>query len=227
MDEQTGLVDVENNLVYRVSGAPIEFAEIPPFANQASTIRNNILAFGRSAMVNTFNPYPTGAVPSPFIQQMVATSKVFYFDRNLNSPSGFSVQGGCTYSGGQPYTAFQQWSGNLYWRADGTFSNDAQAFHVQPNPLKNALCGNAPNQFTFYTFAGWQRIGEDTLGVVQNPGFASPAYPADDYTLIKGPPLTGFVVFDPNQAGRTNPVLRPPAVAPTFPTQTFNPATDF
>jgi len=37
----------------------------------------------------------------------------------------------------------------------------------------------------------------------------------------------GFVVFDYKQAGRSNPLLMPPAIAPTFLTKTFNPATDY
>ena len=88
------------------------------------------------------------------------------------------------------------------------------------------LCGNK-GTWTYYTFAGWQASGEDVQSVVQNPGFNNPAYPADDFSLPKGSPGFGFVVFDPNQAGRTNPVLKPPAVAATFPTKLFNPATDF
>jgi hypothetical protein len=70
-------------------------------------------------------------------------------------------------------------------------------------------------------------LGEDVQSVVQNPGFNNPAYPADDYSLPKGSPGVGFVVFDPNQAGRSNPVINPPAVPATFPTKTFNPATDY
>jgi hypothetical protein len=63
--------------------------------------------------------------------------------------------------------------------------------------------------------------------VVQNPGFANPAYPADDYSLPKGSPGVGFVVFDPGQAGRSNPIIHPPAIPATFPTRLFNPATDY
>jgi len=79
----------------------------------------------------------------------------------------------------------------------------------------------------YYTFANWKGLGEDVQSLVQNPGFNSPAYPADDYTLPKGSPGAGFVVFDPSQAGRSNPVIKPPAVPATLPTKTFNPATDF
>ena len=135
------------------------------------------------------------------------------------------MQGGCTYSGILPYSEYQKWDRNLYWRTDGTFASDGDAFHLQLYPPKNDdPCSDDP---VFYTFSGWQNVGGDVHGVVQDPGFANPAYPFDDFTLTRGSPLPGFVIFDPNQAGRTNPVLKPPPVAATFPTKVFNPATDF
>jgi len=63
--------------------------------------------------------------------------------------------------------------------------------------------------------------------VEQNPGFENPAYPADDFLLAKGSPGVGFAVFDQNQAGRSNPLIMPPAVPATFPTKLFNPAADY
>ena len=69
--------------------------------------------------------------------------------------------------------------------------------------------------------------GEDQQSVVRNPGFKNPAYPNDDYSLPNGSPGVGFVPFDPNQAGRTNPVINPPAVPATFVTKTFNRSTDY
>ena len=101
---------------------------------------------------------------------------------------------------------------------------------MQPNPGTGpaAPCTGNLNDYTFYTFSGWQQqVKEDIQSIVQNPGFNNPAYPADDYSLPKGSPLAGFVVFDPSQAGRSNPVIKPPAVPATFPTKLFNPATDY
>jgi hypothetical protein len=85
----------------------------------------------------------------------------------------------------------------------------------------------AKTKWSFFTFANWQKTGEDVQSVVQNPGFKNPAYPADNYSLPQGSPGIGFVVFDPNQAGRSNAVIMPPPIGATFPTQSFNPATDF
>ena len=131
-------------------------------------------------------------------------------------------------SSGSP--AFQQFNSNLYWRTDGSFASDTQAFHVQLNagPGPNAPCSDNKSTWTFYAFSAWQQtVGEDLQSVVQNPGFANPAYPADDYSLPKGSPIVGFSVFDPSLAGRSNPVIKPPAVAAAFPTKVFNPATDY
>jgi hypothetical protein len=196
--------------------------------NEANTIRNNILAFARQSLINDNNPYPSGSVPTVAALAFVATNNLFYFDRTAASSPAFYTQGGCTYSGGFAYTAFQQWSNNLYWRTDGGFAADPQAFHVQPNAGPTQLCVGNTAKWTFYPFSQWQqKAGEDLQSVVQNPGFANPAYPADDYSLPKGSPLAGFIVFDPNQAGRSNPVISPPAVAATYPTKPFNPETDY
>jgi uncharacterized protein (TIGR03437 family) len=227
LDNQTGLVDVENNLVYRVSGYAVNFPKSPFAPNLTNTVKNNILAFARLSMINDDDPYPTGSVPVSVIQTFAATNNLFYFDRKPASSPSFYVQGGCTYSGGFPYTQYQQWNSNLYWRTDGAFASDAQAFHVQSKPGANVLCSTSASAWTFYTFAAWQKTGEDAQSGVQDPGFANPAYPTDDYSLTKGSPGVGFVVFDPNQAGRSNPVINPPAVPATFPTKTFNPATDY
>jgi len=228
LDNQTGMVDVENNLVYRVSGATMFITQIPPAANQAHTIKNNIFAYGRLGLIEEGNPYPSGSVPPSPILAFVASNNLFYFDRNSSSAPAFYVQRGCTYSGGFPYTEYQDWNSNLYWRTDGAFASYAEAFHVQPSPGTTSLCAGSPPTWTFYTVTGWQQnTGEDAQSVVQNPGFANPAYPTDDYFLPGGSPGVGFIVFDPSQAGRSNPVINPPAVLATFPTKLFNPATDF
>jgi hypothetical protein len=228
MDQQTGLVDVENNLIYRVSDGAVNIAQAPAAPNQANTIKNNILAFGRMSMINDSDPYRNGGAPASPIQSFVATNNLFYFDRNSASSPAFYAQGGCTYSGGFPYPEYQQWNSNLYWRSDGSFGSDTQAFHVQPVPGPANLCSKVSTRWTFYTFAQWQQnTGEDGQSAVKDPGFNNPAYPADDYSLPKGSPGAGFVVFDPTQAGRSNPVIKPPPVAATFPTRPFNPATDY
>jgi uncharacterized protein (TIGR03437 family) len=230
LDNNTGLVDVENNLVYRVSGNDVYTPQGPAAPNEANIIKNNILAYGRLGMITVNFPYPDGVPPSAN-RVFTVSNNLFYFDRSSTSSPKFWVQGGCVYSGGFPYTQFQLFSSNLYWRTDAAFASDAKAFEVQPNPVATGPqppCSGNTNNWTFFTFAGWQQTeGEDLGSVVQNPGFNNPAYPADDYTLPKGSPGIGFAVFDYTQAGRSNPLIKPPAVAAGFPTMTFNPATDY
>jgi uncharacterized protein (TIGR03437 family) len=229
LDNQTGLVDVENNLVYRVSGNAVYTPQGPAAPNEANTIKNNILAYARVALVAVNFPYPFG-VPAVVPEVFTISNNLFYFDRSNSSTPKFWVQGGCVYAGGAAFTQFQQWSSNLYWRTDGAFVTDPKAFEVQPSagPGPDAPCSGNTNNWNFYTFAQWQQaVKEDAQSVIQNPGFANPGYPADDFSLPKGSPGVGFVVFDFTQAGRSKPVLNPPAIAATFMTKPFNPATDY
>lgn len=221
-DDFSGQVDMENNLVYRVSGNAISFSGPRAGPGQSSTVKNNILAFARQSLLNSYDPYSFNTQP-PLPMFFTASNNLLYFDR-IGSES-FYVQGGCTFAG-EAYTAYQQYTSNLYWRTDGAFASDPQAFHVQQSLDSSGGCGDQ-KLWTYYTFAGWQGLGEDAQSVVQNPGFNNPAYPGDDYSLPKGSPGAGFVVFDPSQAGRSNPIIKPPAVPATFPTKAFNAATDY
>jgi hypothetical protein len=169
-------------------------------------------------------------VPAVVPQNAVIEDNLMYFDRSFSSSPSFMVQGGCLYAGGVAYPQFQQWTSNMYWRTDFGFASDAKAFAVQSNPGNggDAPCTGNTNKWTFYTFAQWQsQVGEDAHSLVQNPGFKNPAYPNDDYSLPNGSPGAGFVVFDPSQAGRSNPVINPPAVPATFPTMNYDPASDY
>ena len=229
LDDGTGLVDVENNLIYRVSGFGVYTPRGPAALNQANTVRNNIVAFARMALVAVGDPYKNGAFTS-IPQSFVYSNNLFYFDRSSSSNPKFLADGGCLYSDGFPFTQYQLWKSNLYWRTDGNFASDPNAFGVQGSAGAGAQapCNGNFNGFTFYSLATWQQsLGEDLQSVAQNPGFNNPAYPADDYSLPHGSPGVGFVVFDATQAGRSNPVLKPPAVAATFPIKLFNPATDY
>jgi hypothetical protein len=56
LDDGTGLVDVENNLVYRVSGFDVYTPHGPAAPAEANTIKYNILAYGRRGMVSVNFP---------------------------------------------------------------------------------------------------------------------------------------------------------------------------
>ena len=153
-DDFTGLADAENNLVYRVSGPSCEFLRTRAAPNQASIVKNNIFAFARQSMLNAYDPYSfTSVPPSPMF--FIASNNLFYFDRT--SASSFYVQGGCTWAGALvPFTAFEQWNSNLYWRTDGGFANDAQAFHVQQTQDANNTCAG----HNFWTSFAVRRLAE-------------------------------------------------------------------
>ena len=219
-----GSSDMENNLVYRVSGNAISYS----WATRRTEPREHRQE-QRDPGFRT--PVVAELLRSLLLQHAAAASAVLHRVQQLIAlrpqrlPIVLRGRSGCTYAG-EAFTAYEQWTSNLFWRTDAAFATDPQAFHVQQSLDASGGCGNN-KLWAYYTFAGWQGIGEDSHSVVQNPGFNNPAYPADDYTLPKGSPGVGFVVFDPTQAGRSNPVIMPPAVPATFPTKTFNSTTDF
>jgi hypothetical protein len=229
LDGSTGLVNVQSNLVYRVSGDGIKMTVGPQVANNANTLQNNILAYIRTGMIANANPYSSSSCPATLPLIFNAANNLFYFDRKASQ--SFYVQQGCEYTCGVAETAMHNWQSNLYWRLDAGFNSDSQAFHTQPNQGTNSLCGSNSYAWKYYSFSGWQGLGEDQGSVAdENPGFNNPAYPNDDYSLPNGSPGAGFVVFDPTQAGRSNPVIKPsdPIDIPaTFPTATYNPASDY
>ena len=141
LDNQTGLVQVENNLVYRVSASAVEMVQGPLSPNQANTIQNNILAYARISMVRISSPYPD-AVPTAILQNAVIENNLFYFDRTFTSNPSFMVQGGCLYSGGAAYAQYQEWSSNMYWRTDSAFASrshglchSTQSRHREQRPV--------------------------------------------------------------------------------------------
>ena len=245
LDNETGNVTVQNNLVYRVSGNAVYTPHGPALSGTPNIVRNNILAFARNGMLAVDTPYPTAPPWSPNLN-FEFTNNLMYFDRVLNlnptqTDPSFSAVTDCTFTGsGNPadFGNLEMLDWNVYWRTDQKFAIDRNAFHVQvaPGPTtdKQYPCErpDATNygDFDWYNFAQWRvATGQDLHSKVRNPYFVAPQYPYDDYRLRFGPPIAGFVPFDPNEAGRTVPIVwfQPPTVAETFTTRTLNPATDF
>ena len=234
LDNSTGLVDVENNLVYRVSDTAVYSPHGPAQEQEANKVKNNILAFARQAMIGVNFPYNDGETNPN--KAFTVSNNLMVFDRDSTSPGqSFYVQGQCTdINTLAAYTDFQKFTRNLYWRTDGTFASDPNAFYQQVVPadnVPNPPCAHDPTQnsglYTFYSFAQWQGIGEDAGSVVENPHFLFPFFPFDDFWMPFGSPLPGFVPFNPNEAGRKFTAADAPPVAPTFMTAPFNPRTDF
>jgi hypothetical protein len=236
LDNQSAGVDVENNVVFRVSAATVWLSGGPAAGQLAHTFRNNIFALGRVSMFEQAGPWlqGCGAAPTPEVN---VSSNLFYFD--LDDSAGFYVMQGCADSCGLAYNQFQNFQGNLYWRADGKFSTYNKAFHVLTRtPTNVTTCsapGNPATAWTFLTFPQWQTgsplvngsplaMSEDAGGTVTvNPGFGNSGAPSD--YVMSSSPVTGFNFTLTNNtilhAGRNHPVIMPPVVPGTFPTYTF------
>ncbi|HTC87348.1 MAG TPA: Ig-like domain-containing protein [Bryobacteraceae bacterium] len=238
LDNQSAGVDSENNVVYRMAGATVYIHEAPALGQIANTFNNNIFAYARVSMFVQQNPWPHGCnvAPSP---QVNVSNNIFYFD--LSDSAGFYVTNGCADTCSLPYSQFQNFQGNLYWRTDGQFSTYAEAFHVLTSPLSGtsaSTCGapaNPNSAWTFLTFSQWQnstplvkgsplQVSEDGFGTASvNPGFGVTGLPSD-YQLSVAP-VAGFNYANTNDtllnAGRNNPVIMPPTVPATYPTYNF------
>jgi hypothetical protein len=210
MDNFTSNMLVQNNLVYRTSSALLGQTCGPQTTGTPNSVINNIFAYGRFAI-----KYEGCVPPAADVLQFNFTNNLIYFDKGL-------VQMGYLVCNSTTCPQVQMFGDNMYCYAPGTQCAPKADIFFTTNSTGQYGTGRM-----FATFAAWQNgTGEDQGSVVQNPGFASPTYPDDDYTLAESPGV-GFVVFDTNQPGRSNPVIPAPTVAPAFPTAPYNPATAF
>ncbi len=238
LDAQSAGVDVQNNVVFRVTGPAIHLTAGPAAGQPGHAFRNNIFALARTGMFDQQQPWAQGcgSAPSP---QITLANNLFYFD--FDDSEGFYVQLGCADSCGLPYNQFQNFQGNLYWRTDGGFAGYSKAFHVLTRPPAGndaSTCSEAANPnsaWTFLTFTKWQTgsplvngsplaMNEDLGGSVSvNPGFGAAALPGD--FLLASNPAPGFDYTLTNDtilnAGRVQPAINPPPVPDTYPTFYF------
>jgi hypothetical protein len=227
-------VQVANNVVYNVSADGLVMTEGPAAGEPPDTFNNNIIAYARKAMFEEQNSWPQNCT-----NQLRAniTHNLFYFD--LDKKTGFYPVTGCTDSCGMAYNQYQNFQGNLYWRTDGGFGSDSNAFFVlsnPPPPNQASTCGQIPNPtYDTLTFAQWQngsplvngkslQMKEDLTGTASvNPGFGDSGQPTD--FLLSSSPVSGFdysATDDTiNNAGRNNPLLTAPTVPETLPTYAY------
>ena len=232
LDGQSAGVTVENNVVYHVSQSTVFIDKGPGNSQPANNFRNNIFAYGAKSMVQENIAWPQNCGGST---RLNLVSNIFYFDQN--ETKGFYAIQGCADSCGMSFDGFQNFQRNLYWRTDGQFATDSKAFHVltnTPPPDQASSCSKPPNTgaWTFFDFPTWQTghpivdgkplpMNEDSEGsVTVDPGFGHTGLPSD--FLLSKSPVSGFDYAQTNKtihtAGRTNPLLTPPQVLPTFPT---------
>jgi len=196
-DQGASNIVAKNNLVYRVSQAGLFINFAPPIDGdtpQNDLVTNNIFAF-----------------PKKWLLQRGGDNRLtFTFTHNLvlwdqgimqSQPGRWSCFGDC------PSRFLLDY--NLYWNPKG---EKPQFITTEPN---------RPLEPEWHDWKAWQALGEDTHSVVADPRFANPIYPGDDFTLLQNSAASqvGFVTFDPRQAGRTDPVLKPPPVPAAFPLQ--------
>lgn len=215
IDNYTGNIDVENNVVYRVSGSTVAQTCGPQgIQSSQNTIKNNILAFSRQSVKQQ------GCTPSS------ASNKMFDMTNNLIIYDMGTIQGGC-YSclGGDCSSvlpATLNFQSNMYCYAPSgnscTLLSSPYAFFSSNDPPNQF--GNCSRTTTYSTLQAWQAVGEDAGSLLQNP-FSSTSPTNDDYSLSASPGVE-FVVFDPSQAGvNGSNTITAPSVQATFPAQSY------
>jgi hypothetical protein len=236
LDIQSAGMEVANNVVYHASAAGLNLAQGPAVGQSPNTFNNNIVAYAIRAMFQEPSSWPQNCTNT---LRANITHNLFYFD--LDKTTGFYPVAGCTDSCGMPYNQYQNFQGNLYWRTDGNFANDPNAFHIlntppPPNQASQCAAIQDPTLFTPLTFSQWQTgsplvngnplsMQEDLSGTASvNPGFGNTGQPAD--FLLSSSPISGFdyTLTDNtiNNAGRNNPLITAPTVPETFPTYYYS-----
>jgi len=213
--DRGGPIELTNNLIYRTNNA-FNITMGPPSTGQTISASNNIFAYTRKSIINTY-----ACAKSGYTQFSIANN-IFLQDRTSASVPSSNLQNGSTYLG-NPVASAQSYSSNDYWNTAESFATDAKGFNSQ-----NSSCqGKA-----YYTLSQWQSLGEDISSLSVSPAFVSPTYPNDNFNFVGNPPNIGFVPFStsgtcPTCPGRSNPLIFPAAVPSSFPTAPLNPATDY
>ena len=218
LDNNTGLVLVQNNLVYRVSASAVAQTCGPQgVQGSQNTIKNNILAFAMQSIKQQ------GCTPAG------AGNKLFDMTNNLVIFDVGNIQGGCfsclNGNCASVLPATVNFESNLYCYAPSgsscTLPTNRAAFFSSDDPAGQS--GGCTRPTTYSNLAQWQSLaGEDAGSALKNP-FSSAQSSNNDYSLSVSPGV-GFVPFDPAQAGRTSNNIAAPAIAPTFPAQSYAPS---
>ncbi|HZP64081.1 MAG TPA: right-handed parallel beta-helix repeat-containing protein [Terriglobales bacterium] len=203
-DQGTSNVVARNNLVYRTSGAAF-FQNMSDVVTDTfptnNVVDNNIFAFGNKT-----------------IQRGGDNPASFSFTHNIVYYDVAQLQGGkwsCSDVGktGQPVPCSTRFylDYNTYWNVSGSL------MFITTDPSTYVV--------TRHNFSEWQNMGEDMHSVIQDPLFANPNYPNDDFTVQASSTAfsRGFVPFSYSQAGRTTNAFTPPVVPPAFPLQVMSP----
>lgn len=200
-DQGASNIVAKNNLVYRVSqaGLFINFADmLDGDLPQNNVISNNIFAFSKKWLLQRGGDNQL---------TFTFTHNIVYWDQGTiqSEPGKWSCYKNC------PSRFLLDY--NLYWNTRG---EKPEFITTEPDQYRNPMR---------HDFAAWQQLGEDVHSIIANPQFANPEYPQDNFALTPGSPASkvGFVPFNYQLAGRSDPVLNPPPVPPAFPLQLLDP----
>ena len=206
LDAQSANMDIENNVVYRVSGHSLHFTEgIAPGQNY-NLFENNILSLaGRGMFKQTF-PWPQGCYSGG--PQVRLWWNIFNFDQNENPTdpvhSFYVVSGGCTNSCGRDYWQYQDFEGNSYWRA-GTpasgplFCKDKYAYAMLSSQPSDGSCPSVPskkNPLVWMSFD--QPNGVDSWQHGQPPYPPGPPVNMNEDIGEDGTKMSGTCSWNPN-----------------------------
>ncbi len=148
LDDQSANLDIENNVLYRLSGHGLHITLGIAAGQSYNLFKNNIVSLARRGMFKLSNPWPNGCHSGG--PQVRMLWNIFNFDQNETPDDPIhsffvSQGGGCTNSCGQDFRQFEDWEGTSYWRA-GTpdsgplFCSDTYAFGVHAKQLANGSC---------------------------------------------------------------------------------------
>jgi len=199
LDKDTGNVDVENNLVYRVTHMALQQTCGPQSANSANTYKNNILAFGRRGIL-----LQGCEAPASNVKQFDFTSNIVLYGYKAE------MQQGCAYYYGGKCSTIQNYAHNLYcYGGVGGCDTPSYAFFTT-----DSSCSVS----THMPFSQWQSLGEDPGSLVADPMFVAPFYPSDNFALQSSANASkiGFVPFNLSAPGRTSGGTAVPDIAGTF-----------
>jgi hypothetical protein len=163
LDQNTGDVEVRNNLVYRANFHAGQNTNGPLLSSNSNTWQNNVLAYSRVAMFYDGTPSPlTQPLPATYLVNTL-TNNVFLFDGNgtwasstppeqSNKATSFSLQAACTVLASN--NTAQTWNHNVYYNtAASSWGTTSGAFYtIKPSATS---CGGASNENPL-TFATWQ-----------------------------------------------------------------------
>lgn len=150
LDQCSGKILVQNNILYRVAGVGLRMTNGPRTPGNPNTFTNNIV---RSALMGVMGVQDCAAAG---VQQ-------FVFDHNLiDITQSSTLMGfGAEYLPGTP-TAEQNWHHNSYHRSTGTLANQNNFWNHDSNCAGISSSGSV----AFASFAAWKTFGEDASSVV-------------------------------------------------------------